>query len=192
MRLLLALVVLTFVSQAFAMDAKIAIGGGFTFTEIDYDGSLGSGIDEEIGVGLNVGARVLIPMNEQWSFRTGAYLQEKALKYSFDSSGFEGDVTARIIQAAIPLNAQFQFNEWISAYGGYVLDWNINAYCSASGDIDSCSVGHNKQIVHNATLGASIKGNDKLDVDISYQRGLSDIFDKVKGHTFLAQLFVKF
>lgn len=192
MRFFLALVVLCSMTSAFALDAKIAIGGGLTFTKVDTREDLPGGIDEEIGVGLNIGARVLIPMNEQWSFRTGAYLQEKALRYSIDSSGIEGDITARLIQAAIPLNAQYQFNEWIAAYGGYVLDYNINAYCDASGDFDSCSVGQSKQIVHNATLGASIKGNDKLDVDVSYQHGLSDIYTKIKGHTFLAQLFVKF
>lgn len=192
MRILLVLAIILNFSSAFALDPKFAIGGGLTFNKVETDEDLESGIKEELSAGINVGARVLAPINEQLSVRTGAYLQEKSAKYSFDDSGFEGDVTARLISAAIPLNLQFQFNEWISAFGGYVLDYNINAYCNAGGDVDSCTVGHYKQVVHNATLGASIKGNDKIDVDVSYQHGISDVFEDIKIHTFLAQVFVKF
>ncbi len=192
MRILLVLAIILNFSSAFALDPKFAVGGGLTFNKVETDEDLESGIKEELSAGINVGVRVLAPINEQLSLRTGAYLQEKSAKYSFEDSGFEGDVTARLISAAIPLNLQYQFNEWVSAFGGYVLDYNINAYCNGGGDVDSCSVGYNKQIVHNATLGASIKGNDKIDVDVSYQHGISDVFEKIKIHTFLAQVFVKF
>lgn len=191
MRIFLVVAFLFTVGSALAQDTKFALGGGMTFNKIDVDGSLGD-FEEEIGIGLNVGARVLHGFNEFWSLRTGAYLQEKAATLSYDELGVEGELSVRIISAAIPLNAQYKLNESLSIFGGYVLDYNINEYCKASGDFDSCSVGNSKQTVHHANVGVSVFVNDKLDIDVSYQHGLTEQMDNLKIHTLLAQGLVKF
>jgi Outer membrane protein beta-barrel domain len=191
MRFLLVALLVVSSFSAFAQDTKFALGGGLTLNKMDVDGDLGD-FEEEIGVGLNVGARVLHGFNEQWSLRTGAYLQEKAATLSLDKGGIDGELSMRIISAAIPLNAQFKANENISIFGGYVLDYNINEYCNASGDFDSCTVGETKQIVHHANLGVSVLVNDKVDIDVSYQHGLSEQVENLKIHTLLVQGLVKF
>lgn len=191
MRLLFVVLLIVSSVSAFAQDTNFALGGGLTFNKMDVDGDLGD-FEEEIGIGLNVGARVLHKLNDQWSLRTGAYLQEKAATLSYDKSGIDGELSMRIISAAIPVNAQYKFNENISAFGGYVLDYNINEYCKVSGDFDSCSVGETKQIVHHVNLGVSVMVNEKLDIDVSYQHGLSEQMEDLKIHTLLAQGLVKF
>ncbi len=188
----IAVLILLSISSVAADDQSFSLGGGLTFSDIETDESLGSSVDEEIGVGLNLGARGLFSLSEGLKFRTGLYFQEKAAKFSIKAPGIEGDLTARIISAAIPLNLQFQVSPMLSLFGGYSADFTINEYCTSSGDLSSCSIGEDaKSIVHNAVVGVSIFGNDKLDVDVSYQHGLTEVLDDLKLHTFLIQGFVK-
>lgn len=191
MRSLLVLALMLTVTTAFAQDTKFALGGGLTFNKMDVDGSLGD-FEEEIGIGLNIGARVLHDLDGNLAFRSGLYLQEKAATLSLDKGGIDGELSVRIISAALPVNAQYKFNENISAFGGYVLDYNINEYCTTSGDFDTCEVGESKQIVHHANIGVSVVVNEKLDIDVSYQHGLSEQMENLKIHTLLAQGLVKF
>lgn len=171
---------------------KIAIGGGLMINQNDTDVATGDA-DEELSASLNIGAKAVYEMNEAWSYRTGLYLQERSAKYSIDVSGIEGDLTMRVISASLPLNMQYKVNEKFSIFGGYTLDYNINAYCDADGDFKSCSInGQFEQLVHYVNLGGTIWANDKLDVDVSYQRAITDTYEDIQIHSLVAQLFYKF
>ena len=186
-----ALLVL-FSSSAFALENSLALGGGLSINGNKNDEDLPADVKDEYSVGYNIGARAILKFSSYWGIRTGLYLQEKSSKYTLKYQGNEGGITARVISASVPVNVQYQMNDQIQAFAGYVADFTINDYCSASGDWDWCTIDSDpKSIVHHANLGLSIKGNHLFDIDLSYQYALSDIYEGLKVHSFLAQVFFK-
>lgn len=196
--LLLSCFISTVSAQETAPNEKfsLALGAGLLFNQADTDNLSdveNADVDEEISASLNVGARALYYFNDSVALRTGLYLQEKSAKYSFEYLTFDGEITARFIQAAVPLNLQVKLNDQIAFFGGYSADFHINEYCKTDGDFESgCYLNEEpKAIVHNANLGISIKGNEKFDIDISYQRGLTDVTGDLKIHSLVGQFFIK-
>jgi hypothetical protein len=172
---------------------KMAVGGGIFFNTLETDEKLGDDIEKETSASLNVGARALYHFNDQWALRSGIYLQEKSARLSFDNGIVDGVFTVKFISASIPVNVQYSFSDKFSIFGGYVGDFKINEYCDTSCDLKECSLTEDaKSVVHHANLGVSIWANDHLEVDLSYQRALSDTMESLKIHSFLAQLFYKF
>jgi hypothetical protein len=187
----LALALMLVSTQAFA-DINLAIGGGLNFSKPDVDGSPGSGVDEAWNADFTMGAKALFDMNETFKFRTGAFLQQKTAGYDIDISGVEGDLNAKIIYASIPLTVQVEANSNFAFFGGYVLDYAINDYCTAGGDFDSCDVSGVKQITHIATAGVVLHASEKFDLEASYQHGLSEVYSDVKLNSLQFAGFFKF
>jgi hypothetical protein len=192
--LLSVLMVFAFANLAHAQDHKFSLGGGLNFNMIDAESDLPSGIDEEVSATIALAGKLEFKINEEWAFRTGLWLQEKSAKYSFDTLGFEGDVTAHTIYLSVPLTAQYQIQKDIALFGGYIADIRINDYCKASGDVSSCTIDEDsKSIVHVATAGIAIQARDFLVFEFSYQRGLSDVYEnELKIHSFQGMAFYKF
>ncbi len=171
---------------------QFALGAGTNFnmpaTEDDLDNA-----DEELSVTLAIAAKEELKFNDQWYFRTGVWLQEKSAKFSFEILGVDSDITANTIYASVPLNIQFKASDLISIFGGYIADFRINDYCSASGLADSCTIDEDsKSVVHIATAGVAFNFSSLLNLDVSYQHGLSDVYaDQIKIHTLAAMLFFK-
>lgn len=188
----LLLVLSLFIAQTVYAEHTIAVGGGLLINHIDTDGGSGEA-DEELSASLNVGAKSVYDLNENLQFRTGLYLQERSAKYSVDVLGVDGDITANVISGSLPLNLQYKLNEKFAIFGGYTLDYNINDYCDADGDFDSCTIDDDemKSTVHYVNFGASIWANDKIDIDVSYQRAITETYDDIKIHSIVAQIFVK-
>lgn len=184
---------LFFTTSAFS-DTKFSLGAGFNFNTIDTEGSLGSGVDEEISIDLSIAGKVEVGINDLWLFRTGLWLQEKSAKYSIDFAGIEGDITSNTSYLSVPLNLKYQASKDIGIFGGYIADVRINDYCSTGGDFNSCTIDEDsRSVVHLATLGVSILGSEKFNVDLSWQQGLTDYYkDLIKMHTFQAMAFYKF
>lgn len=193
MRSLLCLMTFLMVSTAQA-ESKFYLGAGFNFNIVKTEENLGSGIDEEVSADLTIAGKLETTINEDWLFRTGLWLQEKSAQFSVDSNGIEGDLTINTIYLSIPLNLQYKASNDVGIFGGYVADLRINDYCDADGDFDDCWLEKDSEsIVHNATLGVSIKGSERWTVDLSWQQGLSDVIeDGYKTHTFQAMAFYKF
>jgi hypothetical protein len=193
MKFALGCLALLALSTAVMADTKFSLGGGVNFNMINVEGSLGD-FDPEISTNLAIAGKAEIGINEQWLFRTGLWLQEKSAEISYDKGGIDGTLKVNTSYLSVPLNAQFKLNENISVFGGYIADLRINDYCKPSGDFDNCSLGKDTQsLVHNANLGVSVFVNEKLNIDASYQHGLTDTMkDGYKIHTLQVMGFFKF
>lgn len=199
MRILLGAVLGLFMFSAIADEAAstrqglvLALGGGLFLNNSEVDGSLGD-FDKETSATFNFGLRGLYHFNDQWALRSGLYLQEKSATFSLDKGIIDGDLSIKVISTSVPVNVQYSFSDKIAIFGGYSADVKINEYCDTSGTFTNCSLGEDtKSVVHHANLGVSIWANDRLEVDLSYQRALSETMENLKIHSFLAQMFYKF
>lgn len=182
------------VTPSYALEHKYSVGAGLNFNSVDTEGDIGPGTDEAVSATPALAGKVEFKINEQWAFRTGLWLQEKAAKYSIDWMGTEGNIAAHIIYASIPLTAQFQVQKDIAIFGGYIADLRINDYCEAGGDYDTCSIDEDsRSVVHQATAGISFVARENLVFDFSYQNGLTDVYkDEIKIHTFAAMAYYRF
>lgn len=195
MKLFFVLVFMSTMSSAFAAFSapKFAVGGGVFINQNETTASSGTA-EEEVSVTGNLGGRAVFDLSESFFLRTGLYLQQKSAKYTLDFPLFWGDVEAKVLSTAIPLNLEYKFNEYIRVFGGYSLDYNISDTCDADGDFDGCKINKNKMksYVHYANVGLSFWVNNKLDLDVSYQRALSETYTDIEIHSYLVQVFYKF
>lgn len=192
MKSILGLLVLILSTSALA-ETKFSLGGGVNLNTVDTEGDLGD-FEEEVSANLAVAGKAEVDLNEQWLFRTGLWLQEKSAELSYDKSGIDGSIKINTIYLSVPLNVQFKATPEIGIFGGYVADIRINDYCNADGDFDNCSLNNDtKSLVHNATLGGSFSVNEKLNIDVSWQQGLTDVYkDAYKLGTLQVMGFYKF
>ncbi len=190
--LLLILIVVS--SSASAALPELAVGGGFIHNHPDIKMTKISGVSqhEEDTTTFNIGVRAMFPIQEKLKFRTGLYLQEKSAKLEAEGSGASANGEAKILEAAIPLNVQYQLHEKFSAYGGYIMDLPINEYCKAGGVIKGCNVGEAAKVTHNLNIGGSFHLHEKIDLELSYQHPMKAVLDDTKIYAWLAQFFVKF
>lgn len=172
---------------------SIAVGGGLNLNNPNLEDN--SDADELVSATFALGARELLKINDQWLFRTGLWLQQKSARFEFDDSFFIGDISYTTIYASVPLTAQYQIKKNIGVFGGYIADIRLNDYCDGSGVFDeNCQIlKESKSVVHLATIGGSVELNKRVDVNISYQHGLTDVVeDGFKLNTLSIMAFVKF
>jgi hypothetical protein len=180
-----------------ARETNFAIGGGLMINNSEISGDIGENFDEEVSASLNIGARAMLRLSDNWQFRTGLFLQEKSAMFNYDNGFFDGDMTIRIIQASIPVQIQWQAFNRVGFFGGYSADVRINDYCTTDGDLDSCKLSRDsKSVIHNLNLGVNVFVHRRVDIDVTYQHGLSPIYeeagDDIKIHSFMVQGFFKF
>lgn len=191
---LLVLVIASLISSAVLADTKFSLGGGFNFNTVKTEEDLGDNVDEGVSADLAIAGKVEVDMNEQWLFRTGLWLQEKTAKFEIEIGSFEGDLNYNTIYASVPLTVQYKASDSIGVFGGYIADVRINDYCDTDGDFDSCTIDEDSEtIVHLATVGMAINASEKLNIELSWQQGLTDfVEDSLKVNTFQTMLFYKF
>lgn len=193
-------IIITFLfvsSIAVAQTPKFAVGGGLLFNKPDFKtGELSEevgapvSVDEEMTNSFNVGVRGLYPLNENFSLRSGLFLQEKSGEIDIEVGGLNASMTPKILEIAIPLNAQYKFHEKFSAYGGYIVDFPLNTYCKAGGVVDDCSVTEDGKVTHNLNAGGAFHLNEKIDLELSYQHPMKAVLDDFKIYSWLLQVFV--
>lgn len=188
--------------SAFAVDAgqsQFSLGAGLNINFVNANADTGD-FDEEASADLAIAGKFEYGFDDLWSLRTGLWLQEKTASFSINDDDGDSiqDMNGNTIYASVPLNVQLKINKMFSIFAGYIADFRINDYCSESGVYaDGCYFSKDTEsVVHTATLGASIWGNDKLQVDVSYTHGLTDVVDQKDGgykiHTLAGMLFYKF
>ncbi len=191
------LVSLLLVSSVVSASApQLAVGGGIIINrpDIKYGDLSGTGMSahEETSTSFTIGARVLMPLSEKLSFRTGLALQEKVAEISYDFSGVSAGAKVKVLEFAIPLNLQYQIHEKFSAYGGYIMDLPINQYCDPTGALPDCQFKEAAKVTHNLNIGGSFHLAEKLDLELSYQHPMKAVLNDVKIYTWLLQGFYKF
>ncbi len=195
MRILALLIILSAFTVAPAHSLEhhsISVGAGINLNNPDLQ--VDSDADDTISLTPALAVRELLKINEQLFFRTGLWLQQKSARFEiFDS--FYNDVAYTTIYASVPLTAQYQIKNNIAVFGGYIADVRINDYCDGSGVFEnSCEIlEESKSVVHLATLGGSLAVNKRVDLNVSYQHGLSDVVsDGFKLNTLAVMFMYKF
>lgn len=189
----LAALMLISLSAYSAPVTNLSLGGGFNMSKPEVDSDLGDGVDEAYYLDLAIGLKANTAIDETFGFRSGLYLHQKTASFEIDLGADEGDINGKVIYLSVPITVQVEANENFAFYGGYILDYAINSYCTAGGDFESCSLNEDaKQITHVATLGAVLHASEKWDLELGYQHGMSEVFDDLKIHTFQFMGYYRF
>lgn len=192
MRMLFLFIIL-FIPVISKADVRYAAGVGVLANENNNNADVEGSVREKATFGWYAGSRILYSLKDNWAVRTGIGFQEKSALYSFEKNNDEGDVRLSVISLSVPLLFEWKLHNYFSPFGGYTADFGLNDDCDEDGNTNDCSLyGDMKSVVHYAVLGGSFHLNPKWDLDVSYQRALSDTFTDVKIHTLALQIFYNF
>jgi hypothetical protein len=158
-------------------DTSFSIGGGinrdFAIIEKGYDAHYGL----SLSINPVIAGKFEFDINEDWILRTGLWLQRKSASFTYHEGLELGRVTIHTNYVSVPMNIQYQASESVGVFSGYIADFRLGDDCDYGGNLTSCILkGNSESIVHLATVGLSIKASEKINVDMSWQQGLSYVW----------------
>jgi hypothetical protein len=191
MKIWMSLLLLIFPILSLA-DVQYAAGGGVLANENNNNADSKNSVREEASFSWYAGSRILYSAKDAWAVRTGLGFQDKSALYSYKNSTGSGDTRLSSVSLSFPLQVQWQ-QKHVSPFAGYSADFSLNDDCEADGNSNECSLyGDVKSMIHHAVIGASVHLQERWDMDVSYQRALTDSYTDVKIHSLILQIFYKF
>ncbi len=182
--MLKALLVSMLLLSSFAYaDSKVSLMGSLLFNspELDTDGA-----DEESALGLGLGVRALMGIQDQLHFRSGAGLVQK--NFSVEN-GAGKDFDYSFVYLNIPLTLYWKASPQVGFFGGTALNAKLSDDCDGATD---CDLDDTSSIVLPLILGFDFNFNEKLGMEISYEHGLTEVAEDAKIHSAIVSFLYHF
>ena len=176
----------SFLTTAYA-ETQLSLMGSLLYSNPDTNNFSNANVTDEMsGVGLGLGMRALMGLQDQLNFRSGASIIQKKFGYQTDSSGTKSDNDFSLVYLNIPLTLYWRASSQVGFFGGSALNAKLSDDCNASGSANTCTKNKVKPIVFPAIVGFDFSFTKKLGMELSYEYGMTDTAKDLKVHSAVA------
>lgn len=164
-------------SLSLAADPEFGVTVGMRSNNVDPTSTYANSFTASGKSGLNFGALALIPIKDQFGFRTAFTYSQRFLSLDPKAGGNSNDI--KLAYLDIPLTLYYKFSDYAGIFAGPMMSLMQSKDCSVTGS--TCALTNVQSTIMPISFGVTFKFAPQMGGELVYEQASGKLSDEIEN-----------